>query len=338
MKSSESSPLKRRRHDTEPPPLPVSRHNFKKSEDVWLEDGNVIILCDTIGFRVHQSILSFHSNVFKDTFSTCTPVGDHSYEGCPIVTLYDEAEEMHLFLRTLYFRRHHDKKYFGLRALRSLLKLSRKYMVDELYKEITDYLKLIFPSTLAVYLSERRLESIPQGFNPITGVEIGLEFDILIILPAALYMSALLPLDIKLDGSSTAKPSDRVLRSIFGFEENLRDIIENIEHDNDWHRTWTCPPRTNLTGEHRETHDYHASYPGLSSWFLSKARQWHHSLYDDIFFEDYACFPGVMCRRCISSFKRMERDTRESLWDALPDVGTQNGSSWGTWEQIQSTH
>ncbi|KAI0067097.1 hypothetical protein BV25DRAFT_1778203, partial [Artomyces pyxidatus] len=143
-------PSKRRRQEVEiesyqnntPPP------KFIKSEDFWLEDGNIILSCDPVRFRVHRGILALHSIVFKDLFAT-SGVGDDTFEGVPIVTLHDRAKDMRLLLQMIHFRIYcQNKSKMRLETLRRVLRMARKYIVDKVYKEIVNYLKFIFPSTL----------------------------------------------------------------------------------------------------------------------------------------------------------------------------------------------
>ncbi|PPQ79629.1 hypothetical protein CVT24_010039 [Panaeolus cyanescens] len=66
---------------------------------VWMEDGNVILQAENTQFRVHKSILSRASSVFRDMFSlprspTAIPETTALAEGCPVVHLHDTAEDL----------------------------------------------------------------------------------------------------------------------------------------------------------------------------------------------------------------------------------------------------
>ena len=56
-----------------------------------MDDGNILLVIDTTGFRVHRSILSLHSEVFQDMFSIPGMEG-HSelIDGLPVVRLLDD--------------------------------------------------------------------------------------------------------------------------------------------------------------------------------------------------------------------------------------------------------
>jgi hypothetical protein len=93
----ESSPnLKRRRPDE------------SRDEDLYFEDGNVIISTssggdDLIYFRVHKSVLSKQSVVFRDMFSLPSVSDvDTMYDGVPLVRVHDDAKELKQFLQGIY--------------------------------------------------------------------------------------------------------------------------------------------------------------------------------------------------------------------------------------------
>ncbi len=66
---------------------------------LWLHDGNVVLATDSLLFKVHKTVLSLQSSVFRDMFELPTVVGTRTdadggagmmpelYEGLPVVTL-----------------------------------------------------------------------------------------------------------------------------------------------------------------------------------------------------------------------------------------------------------
>lgn len=57
-----------------------------------------------IVFRVHQSVLSLHSPIFKDLFALPSPpeVND-TYDKAPLVRMPDRADELEALLKAFYF-------------------------------------------------------------------------------------------------------------------------------------------------------------------------------------------------------------------------------------------
>lgn len=77
--------------------------------DPWIDDGNIVLAVQGKYFRVHRSILSSYSEVFKDMFDSTQPnEGERSeelIEQCPIVHLHDVANDVQIMLRAMYDRR-----------------------------------------------------------------------------------------------------------------------------------------------------------------------------------------------------------------------------------------
>ena len=71
----------------------------------WFDDGNVILQAENTQFRVHRSLLSLQSSVFKDMFSMPQPMDTATtlnVDGCPIITLSDKASDLEHVLSIFY--------------------------------------------------------------------------------------------------------------------------------------------------------------------------------------------------------------------------------------------
>ena len=59
-------------------------------DELWFRDGNVVLIAETTCFRVHVSILSRSSTVFRDMLELATPSASaddiEMMEGCPVVS------------------------------------------------------------------------------------------------------------------------------------------------------------------------------------------------------------------------------------------------------------
>ena len=74
---------------------------FVKS-DFWFKDGNIILIAETVGFKVHRGQLERHSEVFRDLFTIPQPPVQDLFEGCPCVHLYDAPGDVLYLLLALY--------------------------------------------------------------------------------------------------------------------------------------------------------------------------------------------------------------------------------------------
>ncbi len=105
----------------------------KPHDKIWYHDGNIILASKEYLYRVHNSVLSMHSTVFRDMLQIPLPVArsdasdgvDDSgqWEGIPIVKMMgDSDEDVFHTLSALYDGKvsasaqsslfNHQKKYF----------------------------------------------------------------------------------------------------------------------------------------------------------------------------------------------------------------------------------
>lgn len=76
--------------------------NLMRQDDLWFDDGSVVLKVQTTLYRVHRSTLTSHSTVFKDMFGLPQPAGEHAIEGCPIIDMPDKATDFSLLLKAIY--------------------------------------------------------------------------------------------------------------------------------------------------------------------------------------------------------------------------------------------
>lgn len=97
--------LKRRRKDSAAEEGTSSAEAPTRLEP-WFDDGNIILETEAMQFRVHRGVLAASSNIFADMFSVPQPVqGDEVVDGCPVVKMLDNAEELKHVLKAIYDRR-----------------------------------------------------------------------------------------------------------------------------------------------------------------------------------------------------------------------------------------
>jgi hypothetical protein len=80
----------------------VLDQNFTRHSSLWLDDGNIIIAANGVGFRVHKSVLAAKSPVMKDLFSLPQPADAEKIESCDVVHLEDDPLELVIFLNLFY--------------------------------------------------------------------------------------------------------------------------------------------------------------------------------------------------------------------------------------------
>ena len=85
--------------DDEPPidPTVITPHDA-----FYLEDGNVEVLCGNTLFRVHTSILSFHSPALRRMFAQASLTSAESPNGCPRILSSDPPRDFITLLKMIY--------------------------------------------------------------------------------------------------------------------------------------------------------------------------------------------------------------------------------------------
>jgi hypothetical protein len=69
--------------------------------EYWFQDGNIVLQAQYTLFRVHRSVLSHHSQIFKDAFSRLTEKNE-LIEGCPVISISDTDEDAGNLISLLY--------------------------------------------------------------------------------------------------------------------------------------------------------------------------------------------------------------------------------------------
>ncbi|KAL0947808.1 hypothetical protein HGRIS_013881 [Hohenbuehelia grisea] len=150
--------------------------------DLYFSDGNIVLSASPhetssegdeqtfviTYFRVHQSILSKHSPVFKDMFAVAQPAEglENRYNDLPLVYLHDDPTELKAFLQTFYDpgfipEDRYDPTYAAV--MLGPVKLARKYQVETLLQKVVKRLTKEWPTDLEIY--DRRRDEIQESFR-----------------------------------------------------------------------------------------------------------------------------------------------------------------------------
>ncbi|KAF8900736.1 hypothetical protein CPB84DRAFT_1778783 [Gymnopilus junonius] len=101
-----------------------------RSDKVWFEDGNVILQSGRMQFRIHKSVISRHSKVFRDMFEVPQPEGEPTTDGCQVALVMDEANDWENVLLVLY---------------------DGKYEIDHLWDSAIERLEVDLPRSLEMW-------------------------------------------------------------------------------------------------------------------------------------------------------------------------------------------
>ncbi|KAL1950001.1 hypothetical protein VTO73DRAFT_8882 [Trametes versicolor] len=121
--------------------------------DFWFADGSIVIIAEGVGFRVHMTLLSLHSPVFRDLFTLPQPDpgtesdGGDSHQGFPVVHVTDSAHDMQCLLRAIYHSRRYlpdMSKRIPFAVLAALMRLGHKYELTDIVDKAANYLEEYF--------------------------------------------------------------------------------------------------------------------------------------------------------------------------------------------------
>jgi len=83
--------------------IPTDPTAVAPHETFYLEDGNVEVLCGNALFRVHTTILSFHSPALRRMFAPTKLAAAESPDGCPRILSSDTPKDFATLLKMIYF-------------------------------------------------------------------------------------------------------------------------------------------------------------------------------------------------------------------------------------------
>ena len=73
---------------------------LKKDDHYWFDDGNIVLIANNaVAFRVYKGLLARISPVFQDMFSMDQPNDVEKMEGCAVVRLQDDPQDLRAFLK-----------------------------------------------------------------------------------------------------------------------------------------------------------------------------------------------------------------------------------------------
>ncbi|TFY66296.1 hypothetical protein EVG20_g4801 [Dentipellis fragilis] len=275
---------------------------FNPDKDLWLQDGNVILVCDSIAYRVHQSVLSRHSKVFKDMFAVGTPQGEETFQDCVVIRLQDSPVYFRALLKSLYDLRYPS---FGtklrLEMLRGLLLVANKYLFEELRKHTIEHLRLLFLRTLDDLLSTNRKEIVPDDFSGL-------------LLAAQLSVAEIFSNSDGLDRhvSMLARQTCLLFK-----EKQLKTMDHDICDACIWknkiltHCILGPNPRCNGFS-HEDLHAFEEYYTRRVGGIIQER------FFDFVICSVYANMETKTCESCWNNLNAVEMVIREKVWEAIP--------------------
>ncbi|KAH9932298.1 uncharacterized protein B0H18DRAFT_987469 [Fomitopsis serialis] len=171
----------------------AAKEDLKHDDQVWFDDGNVVLVAESIAFCIHRGLLSLHSEVFRGMFTMPPPENEETVAGCPVVRVSDAAQEMRYMLWALYNGRafRNPRAQVPFKVVAALLRLAHKYQITYLREEALARIKTVYVDDSLDFMTEE----CPS--HPLLTYEEEDAFDVVqlahltdtpSLLPAALYL------------------------------------------------------------------------------------------------------------------------------------------------------
>ncbi|KAF7340554.1 hypothetical protein MSAN_02126900 [Mycena sanguinolenta] len=280
---------------------------------VWYSDGSVVLQAETTQFRVHASILSAASAVFKDMFQIAQAPSnaDSQVEGCPLVQLYDDtAQDVELVLGTLYDRTFYKEQEKPFALVAAMLRLGQKYEFDQLREDAVSRLERRFPTTLPLFRAGADLSGIAEYPGLVyDAINLARTAGLPSILPAALYAAC----------TSSGKLAEIQKNILHGLPRADGKLVQLTSEDKALCILATTAMLETQCGvktpyfQHRECI---AAFDNISM-FPSVLRIG-------------SAVPARMCKHCTAAAQTSMIAVEQQLWDRLPELfGLQ------PWKEIQ---
>ncbi|TFK88120.1 hypothetical protein K466DRAFT_598906 [Polyporus arcularius HHB13444] len=140
-----------------------------RDDDLWFDDGTLIVVAQNVEFRVYRNHLAERFEVFRDMLSFPQPTPSDSTDDlpCPAIHVTDSARDWRNVLRLLFhpeeqglFVKRSDPSFDVVSAC---VRLGHKYQMTAVYQQAMAYLKYHFTADLLICKSRRNW--VPPGFT-----------------------------------------------------------------------------------------------------------------------------------------------------------------------------
>ncbi|KAJ7470148.1 hypothetical protein B0H11DRAFT_2283417 [Mycena galericulata] len=178
---------------------------MKRSEELWLSDGDLIIQAEDVSFRIHAKALAENSTVFADMMEFPRDDAEEKVDGVALVRLFDSDADAAIFLKAIFDESASFPSFFlpppsptSITLIFDILRLSNKYYAQPLFRRALLHLETLYPTTLAAFRAIPEPPHIPHPDGPLSFhlavLTAATAYDAHWLLPALLYEIACHPL------------------------------------------------------------------------------------------------------------------------------------------------
>ncbi|KAJ7490868.1 hypothetical protein FB451DRAFT_1349350 [Mycena latifolia] len=305
-------------------------------QELWFEDGNLIIQAGSSLFRVYRGVLAARSSVFQDMLSFPQPPDSELVEGCPLVHMHDSAADVTVFLKAIF-----DSEFFEtypspttIDAVTGVLRLSHKYAVDYLRRRALGHLSSHFFTQLSALDasepggSKWRLPSwvIPEDLcllHLIQIIQLVREVNALWILPYTFYRLAEKcahhgPDVLTCIKSQTFKGSliqlreDDEISFVKGFCVQISSVSDIMCFLRTPSTILECTSKYDCLLARLDALEIAQADSKLPEYQADPLLLWYGA--------DWGRLETAVCATCLKSLQRAHEKARQDFWDRLPPM------------------
>ncbi|EPQ50346.1 hypothetical protein GLOTRDRAFT_82380 [Gloeophyllum trabeum ATCC 11539] len=290
--------------------------DLTRCDDLWFEDGNVVLQAEQKLFRVYRGLLADSSSTFSEMFKLPQPDSAEQYDDCPLITMPDSAEELEYLLNAVFKPGYLESMLCKNTAfLIGALRLSTKYNIQSIRRRIVDELALIYPRTLQGFYHRVR-HPVHEQFigKAYIAAELARVGEAPILLPAILYCCATYTTETILDDNGPVGLNWSEKRACIMGRERIMVAYRKLEKQL---KPQALPPTVNceLPGGQRCEIQQGVWVPLLQKrrkltahWFMPMLSHGN----------DLSWGPGV-CFSCFDAMKTLYHNELNAIWEKLPE-------------------
>ncbi|KAF7298484.1 hypothetical protein MKEN_01373500 [Mycena kentingensis (nom. inval.)] len=327
----------------------VNPPQLRRIEDIWFDDGNVVLQAGSAQYRVYRGTLARKSPIFSDMFCIGQPSGAELVDGCPLVIMPDDEADMTPFLQALF-----DAEFFPafparttVSTIHGCLRLAHKYDVAGLRYRALLHLSSRFRTRLADHntsryyecwegMTEQRLTGIATWPAPspealAATLALARQVDAPWVLPSVWYhLATLEPEQISGLTKAGALSSGDAALVAKGHQINL-DAVAVILHAFEVATSpEECTLRKYCAPSRREV-----VQPGALNELIARARDpFATALYMRDVLDDMENVNEEVCASCAAGHNEAMVTKMQELWGQLPTLYGLPG--WGTLRHLKT--
>ncbi|EIW56965.1 uncharacterized protein TRAVEDRAFT_127255 [Trametes versicolor FP-101664 SS1] len=166
---------------------------FVRDETYWFQDGNIVLLVRSVGFKVYKGLLAEHSAVFRGMFVVAQgeQAAAEQLDGCPVVPLDDSPDDIRQLFRLIYPMNSNiqlDRSSIDIDVLSAVIRLDHKYELPTLQAQAMKHLTTYYTSRFEDWVDDAHASVWkPAPIDAIGAIALARLTNTPSILPTALY-------------------------------------------------------------------------------------------------------------------------------------------------------